>query len=315
MPPGDKVPAAAPRPVDISIVIPSYRRPDGLARAIASVLAQEGVADAATREIVVVDNDPECSAEPIVASLAPNAAVPIRYISEPRRGISHARNTGVASAAGRYLAFVDDDLQVEPGWLAALLATLRETGADAAVGPTYPSYPPGADVHPYCAEVYVRDLQAPSGTPLGDWSIASSIFVKERYFSDPAPFDPQLGLTGGEDTVLLRQKTLERRRLVWCAEAIAHETIPADRLDPNYLVRRVFRGGQTTTYVCTAVRPREGGRAVRHMIGGLVQFLTWGAVALVQRLAGRDSLSARGRAASGLGKVLWHPSLHLRLYR
>ena len=304
---------AAPRPVDISIVIPSYRRPDGLARAIASVLAQEGVA--ATREIVVVDNDPERTAEPIVASFPRDAgAVPIRYVAEPRRGISHARNTGVASAAGRWLAFVDDDLQVEPGWLAALLATLRQTGADAAVGPTYPSYPPDARVHPYCAEVYVRDLRAPSGTALGDWSIASSIFVKDRFFPAPEPFDPQLGLTGGEDTVLLRQRTLEGRRLVWCAEAVARETIPADRIDPAYLVRRVFRGGQTTTYVCTAVQPREWGRAVRHMIGGAVQFVAWGAVAFIQRLAGRDNLSAKGRAASGLGKLLWHPSLHLRLY-
>ena len=44
------------------------------------------------------------------------------------------------------------------------------------------------------AEVYVRDLRAPSGTALGDWSIASSIFVKDRFFPAPEPFDPQLGL-------------------------------------------------------------------------------------------------------------------------
>src|SRR5579863_4056039 len=112
--------------VDTSVVIPTYRRPEDLARAIGSVLAQAGVS--ASVEIVVVDNDPDGSAQPTVEAIAARSGLPIRYVHERRPGISHARNTGVAQAAGRYLAFLDDDEVADPHWLAPFLATLRRFG-------------------------------------------------------------------------------------------------------------------------------------------------------------------------------------------
>jgi succinoglycan biosynthesis protein ExoM len=299
--------------IETSVVIPSFRRPLGLERAITSVLAQEG---GGPFEIIVVDNDAERSAEPVAAALARGSKVPIRYVAEPRPGISHARNTGVAAATGRYLAFVDDDVQVERGWLAALLSTLQKFGADAAVGPVYPLFPATGAVHPYCHKVYTRDARVPTGTALPVWSTPNSIFVKQRCFAGAEPFDPRLGLTGGEDTVFLRQLTRGGGRLLWCAEAVAWETVPADRLDPHYLVRRMFRGAQTTTYVCTVVRPRELGQAARLMTVGAAQFVLWGPAALILRLCNHDGwLPVMAKAASGLGKLLWHPSLHLRLYK
>jgi len=90
--------------VEISVLIPTYLRPDMLRRSVDSVLAQQRVE--APFEIVVVDNDPNESARPTVAEMAAGAAVPIRYVAEPRPGISHARNTAVASAAGRYIAWL-----------------------------------------------------------------------------------------------------------------------------------------------------------------------------------------------------------------
>jgi cellulose synthase/poly-beta-1,6-N-acetylglucosamine synthase-like glycosyltransferase len=300
--------------IETSIVIPSYRRPAGLEQTILSVLDQKGLN--APFEIVVIDNDADRSAEAVTAGLAPRSPVPIRYVSEPRPGISHARNAGVAAVSGTYLAFLDDDEQVEPDWLATLLSALRRFGADAAVGPVYPRFPAGLPVDAYRRAVYTRDALAPTGTALLRWNIGNSIFVRERCFATAEPFDPRLGLTGGEDTVFMRQMTRRGRRLVWCAEAAAWETVPADRLDAQYLIRRMFRGAQTTTYVCTAVRPRELGRAARLMAVGGAQIVLWGPAALVLRLCNHAGwLPAAAKAAAGLGKLLWHPRLHLRLYR
>src|SRR5205085_3629016 len=99
------------RMIAVSIVIPTYRRPDMLRTAVDSCLAQRGVT--ATFEIIVVDNDAAGSARATVDGLAADSAVPIRYVLEDKPGISHARNTGVRHAPGRYLAFLDDDEEAE----------------------------------------------------------------------------------------------------------------------------------------------------------------------------------------------------------
>jgi len=301
--------------IETSIVIPSYRRPDGLARALASCLAQEGVEG--RLEIIVVDNDADGSAQPVVAAFASRVAVPIRYIAEPRPGISHARNTGVAAAAGYYLAFLDDDEEADPGWLAAFLSTIRRFGADIVVGPVYPNFPATATIDGYPRKVYTRDAEAPTGTPLPRWAgIGNSLLDKGRCFAGAEPFAPRYGLTGGEDTIFLRQLTAAGRKLLWCAEAAVHETVPADRLAPRYLLHRAFRGGQTATYVCAMIRPRQWGRAIWLMVTGSGQAVVFGPPAVILRLFNRAGwLLIMAKAASGLGKVLWHPSWHFRMYR
>jgi succinoglycan biosynthesis protein ExoM len=305
---------------DISIVIPTYRRPELLARTLASCLAQQGLADAAV-EIIVVDNDPALSARAAADAAAQSGGMPIRYIAEPRRGISYARNTGVANATGRYVAFIDDDEEAEPGWLAAFMATLRDSGAEMAVGPVRPRFPPAPAADSYARQAYTRDARVPSGTLLETWSgIGNALLDKERCFggasADVEPFDPRLGLSGGEDALFLRQLLRRGGRIVWCAEAAVWESIAADKLAPTYLLRRAFRGAQTTTFVCTAVTPPERGRAALWMAVGCAQLVLYTPAALVLRaLRHRCWLPVADRAVGGLGKVLWHPRLQPRLYQ
>jgi hypothetical protein len=301
--------------IETSVVIPSYRRPDDLRRAMASVLAQRDVA--APFEIVVVDNDTEQSARPVVEAIAAEHAVPIRYVPEPRPGISHARNTGVAQAAGRYLAFLDDDEEAEPRWLATFVEALQRFGADAAVGPVLPRFPAGSgEIDAYRRRVYTRDAGLPTGARLPRWNIGNSIFDKARCFVTAEPFEPRLGLTGGEDTVFLRQMTRRGCTMIWCGEARVWENVPADRLEPGYLLRRAFRGAQTATFACTRVSPPDIGRACRLICGGLVQVALYGPAALALKLLKRGNwLPLMAKAVGGLGKVMWHPSWHLRMYR
>ena len=300
--------------IEITVVIPTYRRPDDLARAIAAVQAQRGVG--VQFEVLVVDNDPAGSAAPIAEGAAAESSMPIRYVGEPRPGISHARNTGVVCAEGRYLAFLDDDEVVASDWLAALLDTVKRFSADAVVGPVLPRFPEGIEIDAYRRRVYTRDARLPTGSRLLRWNIGNSLFAKARCFVDAEPFLPRLGRTGGEDTVFLRQMTHRGCTMVWCAEAIAWESVPPERLEPRYLLRRAFRGAQTTTYVCTMVEPRELGRALRFMVTGCIQVMLYGPLALaLKALKHRRWLPTMAMAVGGLGKLLWHPSWHLRMYQ
>lgn len=301
--------------IETSIVIPSYRRPEQLALTLAGCLGQQHVDS--PYEIIVVDNDPAGSAEPVAAAFAARTSIPLRYVPEVRPGISHARNTGVAAAVGRYLVFIDDDEEPDPGWLAAFLGAIRSTRADLAVGPVYPRFPSSPAADAYRRRRYTRDACAPTGTLLPRWAgIGNTILDKSRCFIGGEPFDPRFGLTGGEDTIFLRQIMRRGRKLVWCAEAAVWESVPAERLDTRYLLKRAFRGGQAATYVCAAVSPPEPLRALRLMVFGAAQAVFYGAAALVLRLLQRDRwLPLMDKAAAGLGKVLWHPRLHFQLYR
>jgi GT2 family glycosyltransferase len=62
-----------------------------------------------------------------------------RYVSEPRPGLSAARNAGIREARGAVLAFTDDDAEVHPAWAARIAAAVREPGVDAAAGLVLPA--------------------------------------------------------------------------------------------------------------------------------------------------------------------------------
>jgi GT2 family glycosyltransferase len=69
-------------------------------------------------EVVVVDDGGPESLEPIVEGYRDRFA--LRLVVRERGGPAAARNDGANAARGRFLAFIDDDCVVAPGWLSAL---------------------------------------------------------------------------------------------------------------------------------------------------------------------------------------------------
>jgi GT2 family glycosyltransferase len=101
-----------------SIVIPTRGRPDYLAVALTSIAPQ---AHAAGAEIVVVD---DAGPSPTVQALVERHGA--RYEPHPAPlGLNVARNTGVQRSGGELIVFLDDDVEVAPNWLAALLHAAR----------------------------------------------------------------------------------------------------------------------------------------------------------------------------------------------
>jgi GT2 family glycosyltransferase len=98
-----------------SIVVATFDRPDDLRTCLRSLLAQ--TTDRPT-EIIVVDNHPASGFTPPVVAEFPRA----RLISEPRQGLSYARNAGIGASSGAILVATDDDVVMPPDWLEKLLA-------------------------------------------------------------------------------------------------------------------------------------------------------------------------------------------------
>lgn len=104
--------AAAP---SASVIVCTRDRAERLAACLDAVAAQ----DYPDYEIIVVDNAPTSDA---VADLvaARHSRVPMRHIVEHRPGLAWARNTGLAAASGRIVAYLDDDERPDRHWLAEL---------------------------------------------------------------------------------------------------------------------------------------------------------------------------------------------------
>ena len=98
----------------LSVVICTKDRPDWLARLLASLAPERARFGF---EIIVVDNASETDAPREIATSHPG----VRYVREALTGLDFARNRALWEATGEVIAYLDDDVTVEPGWTAALL--------------------------------------------------------------------------------------------------------------------------------------------------------------------------------------------------
>ncbi|MFF6911315.1 glycosyltransferase [Streptomyces sp. NPDC012466] len=101
-------------PPYMSVIIATHNRPRMLRECLNSLLR----VDYPHFEVIVVDNAPaDDAAERLVRDAYGGR---VRYVREPRAGLAHAHNRGLAAACGEIAAFTDDDTLVDPGWLTAI---------------------------------------------------------------------------------------------------------------------------------------------------------------------------------------------------
>lgn len=93
----------------VSIVLPTYNRADILPRALGSIAAQRYK----DWELIIVDDGSTDETESVVR----NSEVPHKYIQVENGGVSAARNIGIQSSEGTYVAFLDSDDEWDPGYL------------------------------------------------------------------------------------------------------------------------------------------------------------------------------------------------------
>lgn len=192
----------APRPStdampSVSIIVPTRNRPSSLERCLTSLTHLRGC----PLEILVVDNAPSAATRTIV-----DAQPAVRYIEEPYRGSSAARNTGVRHSRGAVVAFVDDDETVHPNWLCCLRACFTDGDVAAATGLVLPDElrSPAQQLFEqrfgfargYVPRTFTPDfLNGPSWRSRPVWHIGGSgnLAVRRSAFERLGGFDERLG--------------------------------------------------------------------------------------------------------------------------
>jgi glycosyltransferase involved in cell wall biosynthesis len=285
--------------ITISVLIPTFRRPEAFIRAARSVFAQQGVTNI---ELVAIDNSPEGSALDAFRMLDAEAPIPFRWAQAPKPGVAQARNVALSFARGQYVAWLDDDEEASPHWLAQLLAVRKATGAQSVFGPVSAQAPAGAQNAAFYEELYARRGPRTNGPTPRAFGIGNSL--QPRAMFEDLPFDIRADQKGGEDDALFASWTEAGASFAWAADAWVIEHLGPERTRLQHGLKRAFAYGQGPCE--TAWQRRNYAALARHMGVGALQTVVFSAASAVVAAASKThALTLLDQAARGAGKVFW----------
>lgn len=266
----------------ITVAAATRRRPRMLSDLLHSLQALD-VPQGAELCFVFVENDTTLSITDMVDDFHKRTGWSALAVLEPRQGISHARNAALETAladGSDWLAFVDDDEQVRHDWLRILWAGARDAGAQLAGGPVVPVAPvmgcsdAESDVLKYYGRAEaVSDARNVAALATGRrFDLATNNWIADLAAVEKAGlrFDPEFGLSGGEDTDFSRRAHKAGLQLGWVSNAIVTEEVPAERLSAAYISERARAQSITKFHMMKAEDPS------RAKIKAVVQIVTKG---------------------------------------
>ncbi len=272
----------------ISLLIATYNRAESLRRTLCSV-AQQSLAPGEFEIVVVDNNSPDHTPQVCAEFAAGHPQLQFRRVAETRQGLSHARNCGIEAARGRYIAFIDDDEEINTGFLENYLHFFESHPQAAAAGgrmlPVYEGKLP---------RWFSPFLDRPVGSKL-DLGSKPQVFKGKRYpiggnmamrrtvFERYGMFNPDLGrkgnqMLGGEEKDLFDRLRRGGEEIHYLPEAIVYHIIPESRVTKEYLRRLMPLAGASERIRTRAISPGAYlGALLSEGIkwGGTVVLLAW----------------------------------------
>ena len=280
-----------------SVIVCTRNRADDLAELLANLSAQRTQSDLEW-EIVVVDNASDDATPRVVARVAEKCRVEVRYVHEPRLGLSRARNRGWREARGAIAVYVDDDVVPGPNWLREHVASYDAPRVAATSGRLFPlvDEPSLAALHPAWLLHYRFDY-GERRAPLTTLSGGNMSFRRE-ILAALGGFDEELGRMGdcllaGDEVGIGRaiRRFPGRWRIEYVPGAVVHHKVEATGLDDDLLEKRNYCGG-----VSNACIDRKAGSGER-VNGRLRRALRLGQLELRKRWRGALELHDLARLA------------------
>jgi len=281
--------------LDVSVVVCAYtleRWPDIVAGIEA--LSRQTVAPLET--LLVVDGNPDLLAR------AQDAFPHVRVIANVHaKGISGARNTGIAEAKGAIVAFLDDDALPEPDWVEQLLTPYADAAVMAVGGKAVPAWPDRRPDHLVAELDWVVGCTY-QGMPVDTADVRNAtgcnMSMRRSVFDVAGTFDESIGRIGkiplGCDETELCIRLAQRipgARVVYEPRALVHHRVTEPRTTWHYLRTRSYAEGRSKALI---------GRLVGNVAATSVErsYVSHTLTAAVRRELGQG---LRGRASGWRG--------------
>jgi glycosyltransferase involved in cell wall biosynthesis len=232
------------REYDITAVISTFNRDRLLSAALESALNQKYTGG--RYEVIVVDNNSTDHTRETVESFISKGHRNLKYVFEPRQGVSYARNTGVACAVAPLIAFADDDVEVDSDWLGVIIKKFLEHPEIVCVGgrvlPRWKDKPPRWLTSDHWSPLALQDygeneLFINSNNPL--CLVTANVAFRRHVFSEIGLFEPSLqrvkdGLGSTEDAELLQRLWAAGGECLYAPEMIVISEVSAERTTRQY---------------------------------------------------------------------------------
>ena len=233
----------------LAILVPTYNRAPLLRRALSSLTAQ--VRTTPDIQLIVVDNNSTDETRGICREFPD-----VHYLFEPTQGLSHARNAGIAAVGrrpGDVVVFVDDDVEVAPGWVDAIRRAFEaHPGVDAVGGRVlpqnsgeFPDWLTPAHWAPLALQDHGNQPRVFSAAePVG--LIGANLAVRATVFDRVGAFSPHVqrvrdGIGSTEDHEFLVRIYAAGGKTLYAPDALVTTRVPLERMTREYH-RRWHRG-------------------------------------------------------------------------
>jgi glycosyltransferase involved in cell wall biosynthesis len=260
-----------------SAVICTFNRAELLEVALESVCQQ--TLDRSLYEVIVVDNNSTDNTHDVVAGFDHYGNV--RYCSEKRQGLSHARNRGWQEARGKYVGYIDDDCKAPADWLAVAREVIGRLSPAVLGGPYLPFYvtPRPAWFKDSYGSSYKVEVARPlaQNEYLGGWNV----FFRRSLLEELDGFDACFGMCGdslgyGEETVMQRRIRANRpdELIYYDPKLYVYHLVSPKKMSLRWIARQRFVDGRYSYLVF--LRDTRGApsrdRLLRAMIRTLLAF-------------------------------------------
>lgn len=269
--------------IRISLVIPTHNRAEPLLGALESVVRQD--LPPGEWECVVVNNNSTDDTESRFAVFAAgHPSCNLRLVRETGPGVSYARNRGLQEARAAWVAFIDDDERINPGFLRAYVDFFAShPEAVVAGGRIVAEYPSGRpDWMSHYVEMPIANPMdygpAVRPFPAGRVPGGGNMAFRREGLAGYGGFDPSLGrvngeLIGGEENDFF-ERLLRGGETIWYVPgAVMWHIIPPHKLTRDYFRRLSYNVG-----VSQRLRAQIHHRVAKSL---LLELFKWGATLLL----------------------------------
>jgi glycosyltransferase involved in cell wall biosynthesis len=215
-------------------------------------------------EVIVVDNGSTDNTREVVEQLSVELGYAFRYVFEPVAGLCQARNRGRAEARGRVLSYIDDDEEIQPGFIGRIRDHFEAGTSDCLGGKIglrlmgEPPFPVDDQMLWFFCTTTLGEEPRPLVYP--EHPNGGCMSFRVDVFDAVGGFDTNLKLYGDE-TEFFRRVTDKGYKMFYDPQLVANQIIPKERLTKEEIrYKSMIRGQGAASAWMLGARPGLGKR-------------------------------------------------------